>query len=1022
MIEILKASAGSGKTYNLAKTYIRLLLSGEDPYAYRHILAVTFTNKATDEMKSRIIAELYKLAGNPGESSYAKDFVPSVCPTLESLGERAREALRRILHDYGSFSVSTIDRFFQRTLKAFAREIGQFASYQVELDKDSIVEESVERVLDSLDPSQKALLDWLSDSALEQLEQGKRYDLAAGLTEMAKRLKSDEHRDVVEKFGVDEETAYSKENLKNMKKVFREAMSSYVRDLKEAAVAVERAFEANGISTYDTSRSFLGKTLAKFSGLSPRSSIPPLTDSFRKNCADYETWFKKADKERLAPFEGALMPSVTAFVSVYDAGVKIYNTAKILEGQVNDLGIASELSREFREVSKDRNVLCIDDSNQLLKGIIDGSDAPFVYEKIGVRYDHYLLDEFQDTSRIQWDNFKPLVRDSEAQGNENLVVGDVKQSIYRWRGSDWDLMASEVPAEFPQAKVSSLKGNWRSLRGIVEFNNGFFAYASSYVDSENGPCEGATVSGIYGAVDGTLTQSVDGKDPEEGSVEAVFCEADEELEKTLECVRKVMDAGASLRDITILVRNNGDGSAVAEYLIANGIDVISDDSLCLKSSLVVRKIVSLVSSVNDSSDTVSSYIAKESGIEVKGLSFHSLLDLCETLLREIRDKDGEELVEDEILYVQSFMDYVRDFSVGGGNSPDAFLKAWELANPKLSSPSDVEAVRVMTIHKSKGLEFPYVIFPFAERIQMYRRGNRWIVPEVEGSALDGIGKAAFDVELNSGSADSLFDADFAKESFLQHVDNINTFYVALTRPSKGITIISKKDEKPGNSFAGVLNAYLEDGAEGFTRTEEDGSVCFRKGSLYDFSKLERKVSGAVARVPGYPSFPLNPDGAKERGRLRLGSDSFDFFTEEGRKRGGARRNGVVLHGILASVVVPSDLPAAVEAAVRAGDLEAETAKEELAFLGERISRHPEWFPESGAEIFSEVTLIDSDGKEYRPDRVIVRGGSVTVLDYKFGSRDSRYARQVARYADIYHRMGYQDVSTAIWYVEADEVD
>ena len=208
MIKILRASAGSGKTYSLAKTYIRLLLSDSDPVAYRHILAVTFTNKATDEMKSRILKELHLLATDPEKSSYISDFVPSLLPTAEELKKKAGDLLLRILHDYSAFSVSTIDRFFQQTLKAFSREIGQFASYQVELNQKSLVAETVDRILDSLTEDDKGMLNWLSDSMMEQLEKGERPKLEKSLNDVANRLKSDEHRAVIEENGIDEEKAY----------------------------------------------------------------------------------------------------------------------------------------------------------------------------------------------------------------------------------------------------------------------------------------------------------------------------------------------------------------------------------------------------------------------------------------------------------------------------------------------------------------------------------------------------------------------------------------------------------------------------------------------------------------------------------------------------------------------------------------------------------------------------------------------------------------------------------------------
>ena len=1031
MIKILKASAGSGKTYNLAKTYIRLLLKNEDPHAYRHILAVTFTNKATDEMKNRILKELHQLSTDPGKSKYTKDFISSLFSSEDALKKKAEDVLFAILHDYSAFAVSTIDRFFQQTLKAFSREIGQFASYQVELDKDSLVGESVDRILDSLTEDNKALLDWLSDSMMEQLEQGKRFNLDDTLSEMAKRLKSDEHREVVERHGIDDTEVYSKKNLARMKTKFREVMTGYVKEVKQAAAAVETAFAEAGVSPFDTSRSFMGKTLAKFAAMNPWSDLPDLTPAFRASVQNYGRWFRAADQKKYADLESVLVPPVERFVATYDKGLKVFSTARTLVRQINSLGIASDLSREFQELMKEKNVLSLDDSNMILKNIIDGSDAPFIYEKLGVRFEHFLLDEFQDTSRVQWENFKPLIANSDSGNFENLLVGDVKQSIYRWRGSDWKLMAAEVGQQFPNAVEDSLKGNWRSLENIVQFNNGFFSHAAEDLDSMYGENTGISVSSIYGKKGATEFehQEVRTKDPAQGSVEAIFCARSDENSYILDTIYKVLDAGAMPGDITVLVRDNKIGAEVAAFLMENGLDVISDDSLHLKSSALVRKLVSLISSVKNPGDTIGSYLALEVGIDVGKIAFHSLTDLCEQLARLLAQKEDPESFKDETLYLQSFMDYVQDHVAVNGNSLDEFLKVWKDDDPKVSSPSDSDAVRVMTIHKSKGLEFPYVIFPYSEKVDLFRDRNAWTVPKVEGTPLEGIGTAAFDVKLSSGSSQTLFEDDYRKELLLQYIDNINTYYVALTRASKGMTIISDISGSPSKCFSGILFNYLkqESPQSGFCEyCDVDGeTVSFHKGDLYDFSGLKRKGSRLIALEPGYPSFPLNPereDEGMERGRLKVSADSSDFFTSEGIARAEARQNGTVLHDILSRIKVPSDLEASVIQAIRQGDLESSRKDEVTSLLSERIANHPEWFPSGDAEILNEVALIDADGREWRPDRVIIRNGAVTIIDYKFGEHNPHYSAQVARYAAIYRRLGYRNVSTFIWYVPTDEVD
>ena len=1077
----MKASAGSGKTFNLAKTYIRLLLTDEERYSYRHILAVTFTNKATDEMKSRILKELHLLAVSPADSPYSEELM-SFFESEEALRRRAETVLCDILHDYGAFAVSTIDRFFQQTLKAFSREIGQFATYQVELDRASLVSESVDRVLDSITSDNKELLEWLMRSVMDDLEKGSKYNLENNLKKVALTLKSDEHRAAVEEYSIDEEKEYSKENLSRMKKALSEVMSSFVKEAREAASAFVQAVADEGLSREDF-KSDCFKPLYIAAESSPKDAPVYPKDTMFKNSEDFTRWFRKADLARFASSEGRLMPLLRRYCSVFEEKYKVYMTASKIASILNELGIAGELNREFQALLKEKNVLSLDDSNVILRNIIDGTDAPFIYEKLGVRFDHFLLDEFQDTSRIQWDNFRPLIENSVAQGKENLLVGDVKQSIYRWRGSDWRMMAREVQDEFTLCGVETLDSNYRSLGNIVGFNNGFFEYASSVLDRMLGDSPDFKIRDIYS----DAAQKIKSKDASGGSVDVVFCDKDDEMRMILEAVERVRGAGARYGDITVLVRGNKQGSAVAIYLMNNGIGVISDDSLHLKTSAVARQVVSLLSSVGNEDDTIGSFLAGELDIDLEGLSYLSLSDLCEGILRLLREREPE-LFASETGYIQAFMDFVQDYVSSNGNSIDGFLKAWQDADPTISSPADPESVRVMTVHKSKGLEFQHVIIPFAEDVGLFRPESHWARPSVEGTELQGVTDGVYNVTLRKpDNEDTLFRDGSRREMRFQFVDNINTFYVALTRPVKGLTIIARTPpakivdlvaglspvavarqvavvrqahqpveapveapnwpaapvaepaEAPAASsllipaidftdFSQILYSYLHlyGATLGYTKDETDTTLAFSKGSLYDYTAMKRAADTVSELKPGYPSFPLNPtsgdDGedVRERGRLKFSADSIDFFLDEARNE--ARLNGTVLHGILSEVVTLSDLPDAVRRAFDAGEIDSGQEEEYRNILADRVSSHPEWFTSDGAEVLNETQLIDIDGQVYRPDRVVIKDGKVTVIDYKFGEKNRRYRRQVARYADIYRRMGYSDITPVIWYVLTDEVE
>lgn len=1056
MLQILKASAGSGKTYMLARKYIEILLGSRDRHAYRHILAVTFTNKATDEMKGRILKELHVLSVNPGESGYHDYFVPSLFPSDADIQRKAKEVLSDILHDYSAFSVSTIDRFFQQTLKAFSREIGQFASYQVELDRNSLIAESVDRILDSLTEEDTGLLSWLTDNVLEQIEQGGKYSLDANLLKMAKRLKSAQRKEVMEKAGMDDERDYPKEKLMEIRSECRRIVPAFVSEVRDRAREALDVLQAAGVDPGDTNYKFM-KVLEKYRDLADNDPVNAPTPSFMDKASNHTLWFSKKNAAMLPLVYPALMVPLAAFCDLFGGKFKVYNTALIIDRQLYGLGVAAELNRTFNELMKEKNVLCIDDSNTILRDIIDGSDAPFVYEKLGVRYEHFLLDEFQDTAGVQWDNFSPLLHESDSHGGENLIVGDVKQSIYRWRGSDWELLDNTVPSQFPGHGMRVLDTNYRSLKNIVNFNNLFFKSAADALDNMGGKSPGGPLSSIYADVVQGVRPGAE-KLPH-GSVSMTFCREDKEVECVHGAVEEAVAAGAKFSDIAVLVRTNAIGETVSLALMEKGIPVMTDDSLCVKTSITVRRLVSLMSLVENPDDTVNGYLAKSLNIEIPQ-NCSSLIDMAEALFRGLKRNDEEKLWMGETQHIQSFMDNLQDYVSSNGNDLRGFLKWWEGENPSISSPSSGDSVRVMTIHKSKGLDFPYVIIPFAESIFVYKPDNHWCAPDMSGTPLAGVAEGVYDVMLSRNSVNTLFGDDFEKESFLQQVDNINTLYVAMTRARNGMHIISSLPSdtcfdavKDGGlySFSDLsqvlywfansasMNGDIAGNDELLPPFEvrrtvlpddkaSDGKkneqVRFDIGEIVDFALL-RKKDKAESETFGFSASDELPS-FRERGRLKFSADSLDFFSEEGEAGIAAsnRIKGVVLHDILARVELPEDLESSVGQAVACGDLTPAEAEEALKLLSERIASAAArgWFPSSYDRVLNEATLIDEDGELHRPDRVLqTSDGRVLIIDYKFGDHRPAYARQLHRYAALWHRLGYSDVSAWIWYVHTDEV-
>ncbi len=986
MIKIVKASAGSGKTYNLAKEYIMLLLTKGGKDAYKHILAVTFTNKATDEMKSRILQELYVLSTDPSLSPYIDDLREHFGGGDSEIQKVVKETLTNILHDYGMFSVSTIDRFFQQTLRAFSREIGQFASYQLELDKDSLIQEAVDRILDSLEEGTE-IFNWLVANVREQIEENGRYNLQAGLVETANSLKSTEYQTKVEQNKCGKESGYPDYSKKRLD------------EIRKICVKIMRDFEKTGD-------------------------------------------LKKPSKE--------------------------YVTAKTIKNQIYGLGMAGEFYDTFDALMKEKNVLYIDETNAILRDIISGSDIPFIYEKTGVRYENFLIDEFQDTSRVQWDNFRPLLKESDDSHHENYIVGDVKQSIYRWRNSDWNLLARELKEAFPLAQESTLDTNFRSYRNIVAFNNAFFQYLAAVLDNKSAdrPAGSTSVSEIYEDVRQKCNKTQD------GCVKLVFCPksktADYVCGEVVDAIRTVCSQGGEYSDIAILVRTKANGARIANFLIENGIPVITNDSLSVKSSSVVNKLVSLLSFIDNPDDTVTSYLAKPLGIQPPK-EYHSMVDLCEYLLRALTDVDAS-AVQRDVAYIRTFMDEVSSFAQTNGNSIRGFLQHWETAEPVISSPAIGNSVTIMTIHKAKGLDFPYVIYPYAGSERMYSPDFHWcVLPPDASPALKGC-ENLYKVKLTSSTAGSFFAQDYVEERYKQYVDDINVLYVVLTRPVKVLHIISgfptknaqtkgEKDPCKFSDFSSLKDAlYLFTATEaakelGYDYYEEfpdetdetKKTIRYQYGQMPDFGH-DTKGSSVTAIPASYPSWELNA----ARARLAVSYDNIDLFADddapesggvagsqvEGPKnweeskggKGGKivspQVKGTVLHSMLSSIIYPEDLDKTISGAVMNGDLTPDKADDAREFLDgalrSAISRG--WFA-ADAVVRNEAGIIDTDGNEYRPDRVEIHpDGRVTVIDYKFGKPQAAYKAQVCRYADLWKRMGCSDVSAFVWYVLTDTVE
>lgn len=928
MINIFKASAGSGKTHTLSKTYLDLLLKADSKTAYRNILAVTFTNKATEEMKERILRDLAK----EGKTN-----------------PRAREILINLLHDYGSFSVSTIDKFFQQALRAFSRELGSSGNYQIELDKASLTKEAMDRVLDDLTEKDKDLLGWFTKQLETALDNGESFHLESSLYEMA-----EEFGDVNEKF------TYDKKKLTELKARCKEIVDTFHKDVYENALCIDT-------TTW-------GKTAAK--GLAQYAGAQ----------TKYKDSVKAANATTLAKLaETAGCEAMYALMNPQGRRWKEYRTARMVEKVIFTLGLAEEFYSKLAIIEEEKGVISLDESTSLLRDIIDGSDAPFIYEKLGVRFNHFLLDEFQDTSVVQWENFKPLLANSVSEGYSNIIVGDVKQSIYRWRNSDWNLLDKEIEENFKgKVEVITLKENWRSTQSIVNFNNEFFTFAADNLG----------LSKIYADV----KQEVKVEDSQEGCVTVDFCE--DELEMIDGYIEQAVAAGAKMSDMAILLRTNGEGKKVAEYLLSKGYSVISDDSLDLKSSLIIRKIVSYLHSLCNNSDNLNTYLSESLEIDSER-EYHSLLDLVDGVIKDLSETHPDE-IKGQTLFIQSFMDDILEWTSIHGNDLRQYLKHWEESKIAISSPNDPNAIRITTVHKSKGLAFPIVIFPFAEKVGLFKEDTLWCHLDSDAEIGESF-NSIFPVVLGKSSGDSFFSESLKNEMEMQRIDNLNIFYVCLTRARKEMHIIAKNPPKSlidGKSSPNDLSQLL------YLYCEQNG---YTFGSPYRWNEASKKEDSEIEEFDAeYETYGMNPEACSRR--FVASSDAWDYFSEEGIGQS-KRLRGIEQHALLSRIRTSDDAPEVLRS------IEPQTRE----LLLERISAHSEWFsPE--LKTLNEVAIIDSFGNTNRPDRVLVdEEGRVTVIDFKFGEEDEKYSGQVRRYMRLFREMGYGEVSGYIWYVPIDKI-
>ena len=1009
MLTIYRASAGAGKTHKLTGEYLMLLFS--QPGAYRRILAVTFTNKATDEMKTRIVQELYHLASGRA-SDYIQLLSSAYSLTERQVREQARKILVAILHDYSAFNISTIDCFFQQTMRAFTREIGLQGGYGIEMDQELVLTEAI---------------------AEDKIEDGGGWSLRQDIMSLSREVFKESYKAFSEEVGKDIADKQALDAYKNELYAIIRSVEAEAKRLGEEGVALLKQFALQPSDFKGGSRSpfFYFEKLAKGEMKEPTATFQALPD----NPDAYTTKTTPPGLRQIigCVYEEGLNACVKNIVSLF-ANLTAYNTAREIVRYYYTLGILTDISRQIAFYREEKNVMLIADTTELLNKVISGSDAPFIYEKTGTHVDHYMIDEFQDTSGMQWNNFRPLVEESLANGRANLIVGDVKQSIYRFRNSDWKLLDEQVRRDFEdeQVREDTLKDNWRSCRHIVEFNNAFFTAAPAILqDLYNEALKNSSLSEeertafsarIMAAYDDSSQRVPPPFQKKDGHVRIDFLSGDEDkdwkqeaMERLPATLERLQDNGYALKDIAILVRTNQEGALVADTLLAYkeehpsdryNYDIISDDALFVGSSPAVRFLIAVLRYLRNPEDRTNRKLAMyayqvltgkfgeseadESVFQnLQSISRQSLYEVTEGLFRNF----SAYFPETEQVFVQAFLDMVSEYAQKESADLNRFLRWWDETGYQktIATPDGQNAIRILTVHKSKGLGFKVVIIPFGDWEIDHKPTKPvilWCHPE----------KKPFDrlhlVPVRYGQilSSTIFAKDYFKERLHAFIDNLNTLYVAFTRSKEELIVFSPRPRK----------------------INKEGKVeTFERGEWWHPAS-GRTAEDTLEEIPMSRLYSVSPDD-----RLQLRLHGKGFFFDNAR-----RKHGTLMHEVLSRIRTPKDIPASVESYRLAGVINREEAAELISRLEELLQAEEvkAWY-DGSARVLNEVDILFGKGLSKRPDRVMIKDNKVIVVDYKFGERqDKRHPNQVRNYLQLIRKMGFERVDGYLWYVELGKIE
>ncbi|MBN2614649.1 MAG: UvrD-helicase domain-containing protein [Bacteroidales bacterium] len=1033
---VYKSSAGSGKTTTLVNEYLKITLV--NPGAFRHVLAVTFTNKAANELKNRILDILRELSNGALDEDMEAHLALATGLSGVELKDRADRLLSLILHQYDEFAVSTIDSFVHQLVRAFANDLKLPQGFEVVIDEDELIPFILESLYEQVG-NNPSLTEILTRYVLSQIEEDKAYDPTRNLTEFIKKQLKEEGFDEVKKL-----TALSPSDFTEIIKKLQSSLQTIRGKMQKIAGNALQLITDNGLEAgnfHYGSKGVPGYLTKIQDGSAFQKTEGLKVNTYVQQAIDADKWYGKSVTASVQSVMDALAPELRNLITQLMELGKAYTTRRLVYQNIYELALIREIQRVFKVFTDQTQKVHISEFNKRIHEEIAGQPVPFIYERTGYRYRHFLIDEFQDTSVLQWKNLLPLLEESLANGQFNMVVGDAKQAIYRFRNGEMELFArlpelyppAETPEDIQRQSVleaqyneKQLNVNYRSREEIIGFNNRFFD-SVSFVLGED-----------FASVYADHEQELPPKKKEGGWVSIEFMEysqkeeiSEHRLMKIEETVRELTAKNYPLRDICVLTRTNSTGLEIASHLLSVGIPVLSSDSLKLTAAPSVRTVVAFLGLISEGTNQLalveflSAYLPDrrrqneltdlflQARQETDYLQWvterlapelpkrhqlmqYSVFEMALEGIRHIVQPDHTDL------FLQFFLDFVQQKKTVY-HSLEEFLLLWQDKSSSLSlvMPEGQDAVQVMTAHKAKGLKFGVVIADLYQYKNDLTKDQLWVpVDFQETEKLDrALLKIASPLELiGLGNV-------FEYEKNKSQLDYLNLVYVAFTRPVDGLHILCHSREKQGDQFSKLVKQVLQN--QGIW---EDGTNRYSFGEVNEFpvaaqesQPLEETDELQFVTGPWYEHMVLAP--VEESYWEALGKTT-------------PRVYGNLVHDMLSKIKHSTDIDRVVAEYSTSGLVDQEESVQIRSLL-EKVVHHPQvsLFFREGSIIKTETELRDSEtNRILRPDRVVIADNTLTLLDYKTGEKKPEHTKQMEGYASVFARLGYHEIQKLLIYL------